>query len=120
MAALRNWVLGCAAIALMGNAPLQAQEARPAALAAPSRPTGPNRIFQPAEVVTTGSVTIGGKPIAYQAVAGTLVVHGPGWDDLGADIVGGVPEPSSFLLAGLAGLGLLAFRRSRVRSERRT
>ncbi|MFO0897403.1 MAG: PEP-CTERM sorting domain-containing protein [Pirellulales bacterium] len=46
--------------------------------------------------------------------------HGPGWDDLGADIVGGVPEPSSFLLAGLAGLGLLAFRRSRVRSERRT
>lgn len=93
MAALRNWVLGCAAIALMGNAPLQAQEARPAALAAPSRPTGPNRIFQPAEVVTTGSVTIGGKPIAYQAVAGTLVVHGPGWDDVAWREQAAVPSP---------------------------
>ncbi len=30
---------------------------------------------------TDGSVTIGGKPIAYQAVAGTLVVHPKGWDD---------------------------------------
>ena len=28
-----------------------------------------------------GSVTIGGKPVAYQAVAGTLVVHPKGWDD---------------------------------------
>jgi len=38
-------------------------------------------LFQPQEVTTSGSVTIGGKPIAYDAVAGTLVIHGPGWDD---------------------------------------
>ena len=43
---------------------------------------GPNRIFQPAEVTSTGTVTIGGKPVAYQAVAGTLVVHPDGWDDV--------------------------------------
>jgi hypothetical protein len=29
-------------------------------------------------VTSTGSVTIGGKAVNYQAVAGTLVVHGPG------------------------------------------
>ena len=43
---------------------------------------GPNRIFQPAEVTSTGTVTIDGKPVAYQAVAGTLVVHPDGWDDV--------------------------------------
>ena len=46
----------------------------------PVKPTGPNRIFQASEVTSTGSVTIGGKAVSYQAVAGTLVVHGPGWD----------------------------------------
>ncbi len=30
---------------------------------------------------STGSVTVGGKPIAYQAVVGTLVVHPKGWED---------------------------------------
>ncbi len=32
-------------------------------------------------VTTDGAVTVGGAPIAYQAVAGTLVVHPKGWDD---------------------------------------
>ena len=48
---------------------------------ADARP-GPNRIFQPTEVTSTGSVMIGGKALAYQAVAGTLVVHPDGWDDV--------------------------------------
>ena len=30
---------------------------------------------------TTGSVTVGGRAIDYQAVAGTLTVHAKGWDD---------------------------------------
>jgi carboxypeptidase C (cathepsin A) len=38
--------------------------------------------FQPEEVTTTGSLTAGGQRIAYHAVAGTLVVHAKGWDDV--------------------------------------
>ncbi len=37
--------------------------------------------FRPETRTSDGSVTIGGRPIAYQAVAGTLVVHPKGWDD---------------------------------------
>lgn len=43
---------------------------------------GPNRIFQPSEVTSTGTVTVAGKSIAYQATAGTLIVHPAGWDDV--------------------------------------
>ena len=38
--------------------------------------------FAPEEHVTSGSVTIGGRKIEYQAIAGTLVVHPKGWDDV--------------------------------------
>ena len=38
--------------------------------------------FLPEEVTTPGSVTVGGQRIAYHAVAGTLVVHAKGWDDV--------------------------------------
>ncbi len=38
-------------------------------------------IFQPESVVTEGQVTVEGRPIAYRAIAGTLVVHPKGWDD---------------------------------------
>ena len=41
-------------------------------------------LFKPTEVRSTGSVTVGGKRIAYQAVAGTLVVHSKGWEDTDA------------------------------------
>jgi carboxypeptidase C (cathepsin A) len=44
--------------------------------AAPSKP-----IFVTHETRSRGSVTVGGKRIAYQAVAGTLIVHGKDWDD---------------------------------------
>ncbi len=37
--------------------------------------------FKPEARSSDGSVTVGGKPIAYQAVAGTLVIHPKGWDD---------------------------------------
>ncbi len=46
-----------------------------AASAAPAR-------FQPDEVRSTGSVSVGGVRIPYQAVAGTLVVHPKGWEDV--------------------------------------
>ena len=37
--------------------------------------------FKPESITSTGTVTVGGSPIEYQAVAGTLVVHPKGWDD---------------------------------------
>jgi carboxypeptidase C (cathepsin A) len=57
--------------------------------------------FEPfkAEAVTSNSsVTIGGKTLAYQAIAGTLIVHPKGWDDVphdpAADKPGTPPDPA--------------------------
>jgi carboxypeptidase C (cathepsin A) len=47
--------------------------------------------FQPEEKQSEGSVTIGGKRIDYQALAGTEVVHPKGWDDA-AEIAKAPPE----------------------------
>ena len=41
--------------------------------------------FKVEAVTTSGSVTIGGRAIAYQAIAGTLIVHPKGWDDVPRD-----------------------------------
>ena len=46
------------------------------------RPT--RAFFQPSEVRSTGAVTIGGTPIAYDAIAGTLVIHAKDWEDTDA------------------------------------
>src|SRR5205823_129482 len=37
--------------------------------------------FKPESITSTGTVTVEGSPIEYQAIAGTLVVHPKGWDD---------------------------------------
>ena len=69
--------------ALLAQTPAPGTEgtpAKPAAAAeAPSVPAKP--VFTPNEQKSRGSVTIGGRKIAYQAVAGTLVIHGKDWDD---------------------------------------
>ncbi len=41
--------------------------------------------FKPESVSSTGTVTIDGHAISYQAIAGTLVVHPKGWDDVPHD-----------------------------------
>ena len=54
------------------------------------------RKFEPfkAEAVTTsGSVTIGGHALTYQAIAGTLIVHPKGWDDVARDPSEKPPAP---------------------------
>ena len=68
--------------ALMSQVPAPAAEAaaKPAEAAAEA-PAPAKPIFTPSETRSRGSVTIGGKKIAYQAVAGTLVIHGKDWDD---------------------------------------
>jgi carboxypeptidase C (cathepsin A) len=40
--------------------------------------------FHPGEVRSTGTVNVGGEPIAYDAIAGTLVVHAKDWEDTDA------------------------------------
>jgi carboxypeptidase C (cathepsin A) len=44
--------------------------------------TSNSKYFTPEAVTNTGSVTIGGHSLGYQSVAGTLVVHPKGWDDV--------------------------------------
>jgi len=41
--------------------------------------------FKPEAITSNGSVTIDGRTISYQAVAGTLVVHPKDWDDVPRD-----------------------------------
>jgi carboxypeptidase C (cathepsin A) len=82
--------LGSIALALLARPDVAADESKaPEAV----KPTGPNRIFQPSEVASTGAVTIGGKAVAYRAIAGTLVVHGLGWDDVAWREAAAAPSP---------------------------
>ena len=39
-------------------------------------------LFQPTSSITDGSVNVEGRRIDYRAVAGTIVVHPKGWDDV--------------------------------------
>jgi carboxypeptidase C (cathepsin A) len=41
--------------------------------------------FRAESITTSGSVTIAGRAINYQAIAGTLIVHPKGWDDVPRD-----------------------------------
>ncbi|MGN6155625.1 MAG: S10 family peptidase [Sphingomicrobium sp.] len=66
--------------------------------------------FKPNEVRSTGTVIVGGQPINYDSVAGTLVVHAKDWSDTDAieadadksddkDKSGPKPEASMFYTA---------------------
>ena len=73
---------------------ISAQAAEPPKPAPPSseaqKPTGttssPDQgvLFHPETSESEGEVAVEGKPIAYKAVAGTIVVHPKGWDDAAA------------------------------------
>jgi carboxypeptidase C (cathepsin A) len=72
--------------ALLAPVPAPAAEAQPAprteaqpAAAESSAPAKP--IFTTSEQRSRGSVTVGGRRLAYQAVAGTLIVHAKDWQD---------------------------------------
>ena len=53
----------------------------PTATPTPAATAAPTPHFKPESSSTSGSVTVEGSHIDYQAVAGTLVVHPKGWDD---------------------------------------
>jgi len=79
----------CLAAVLVSGAPVSMA----AATGAPQTPreahSGLLEPFKPEAAVSTGTVTIDGKAIAYQAVAGTLIVHPRGWDDVPGDFAAG-------------------------------
>jgi len=55
-----------------------------AAAAKPDATPPVREFFHRSETRSTGSLTIGGQAIAYDAVAGTLVVHAKDWEDTDA------------------------------------
>jgi carboxypeptidase C (cathepsin A) len=60
--------------------------AEPAQSPAPEKPE-PHRFepFKPESTPSNGSVTVDGKNISYQAIAGTFVIHPKDWDDVPRD-----------------------------------
>jgi carboxypeptidase C (cathepsin A) len=51
--------------------------------------------FKTESVTSNGTVTVGGQSIAYQAVAGTLIVHPKDWDDVPRDPKADRPGPAA-------------------------
>ncbi len=88
---MRKFIFWFAALAIaIPTLPLVAaaqskEAAASAAAAAPAAtPANPDE-FKVEQQKTTGSVTVEGKVINYDAIAGTLVVHPQGWDDVPQD-----------------------------------
>ncbi len=79
-------LLAASALALVSaaahatDAKTKPDEAKSAASAPPPTADG---LFAPTSSTTEGTVQVDGQTIAYQAVAGTLVVHPKGWQDTG-------------------------------------
>jgi carboxypeptidase C (cathepsin A) len=82
-AALGLLVVGCAPAA-MAQGPAKDARDKPESKAEQSPDPKLPHHFAPEESVTAGSVTAGGRRVDYRAVAGTLVVHAKGWDDVSA------------------------------------
>ncbi|HXL99500.1 MAG TPA: hypothetical protein VN932_06165 [Rhizomicrobium sp.] len=57
-------------------------------------PAAAGLYFKPEESTTTGSVTVEGNAVSYQAVAGTLVIHGKDWDDVTQNNVDPADKPA--------------------------
>jgi len=78
------------AVAWMLATPLMAAQAAPnppdtSAPVAEKAEGHPFEPFKPESVASSGTVTVDGHAISYQAIAGTLVVHPKGWDDVPHD-----------------------------------
>jgi len=77
---LLGTLFACAPLAEAAPPPNDAHDVKPAADKSPD-PILPHH-FLPEEVTSTGQVTMAGQRVGYRAVAGTLVVHAKGWDDV--------------------------------------
>ena len=73
----------------------------------PSAAASASSLFTPRAVKSYGTVTVNGRKIAYEAVAGTLIVHPSHWDDAATPATGkhalgmpdGPPVASMFYVA---------------------
>jgi carboxypeptidase C (cathepsin A) len=75
----------------------------PAADKSPPKPEPKPEAFKPEQVSSRGSVSVGGRRIDYEAVAGTLVVHPKEWDDVAQNAdKEASPEASMFYVAYFA------------------
>jgi len=82
-------LVAMALLASAGSAavPQRSKAKPPAKTAAATKPdAGPpvREFFHASEVRSTGTLTVAGQPIAYDAVAGTLVIHPKDWEDTDA------------------------------------
>src|SRR3954471_15560672 len=84
---MNRFVLSTCLVAL-SSASLAAAAAPP-----PGDEPEPHRFepFKPESITSNSSVTIDGKSISYQAVAGTFVIHPKDWDDVPRDPAGDKP-----------------------------
>ncbi|MCC6920406.1 MAG: peptidase S10 [Alphaproteobacteria bacterium] len=76
----KRYLTFCAVLPLLGATALAGGEAPKPAQESAAAVT--DRHFTAEEVRTSGSVTINGARLDYQAIAGTLVVHPRDWDDV--------------------------------------
>jgi carboxypeptidase C (cathepsin A) len=100
-------VVRLVAASLLSTAALAAPPKVAAAKRPPESAAAPASVFTPRAVSSTGTVTVEGHRIVYEAVAGTLIVHPKGWDDAAKpvgpkDAIGaadGPPVASMFYVA---------------------
>src|SRR5208282_2715371 len=80
---MRRQIFWIAVLALTASArPLLAADAPPKDKDKDEAAAAKVEKFKPEVQASTGTVTVEGKTIAYQAYAGTLVVHTKDWDDV--------------------------------------
>ena len=102
-----NKMVPLIAALFVSAAALAAPPKAPPSETPPGAAAGPASAFGPRAVRSTGTVTVEGHKIAYDAIAGTLIVHPKGWDDAATsegakDAVGtadGPPVASMFYVA---------------------
>src|SRR5690242_12512195 len=95
---MKRYVLGACVMGLSWVPWVAAAPPPPGAPGSPPSPADkpePHRFepFKPEAVSSNGSVTVDGKSITYQAIAGTLVVHPKDWDDVPRDPATDKPGP---------------------------
>ena len=83
----RGAVVAAAVFALMVSASAGAAPPAPSASEPDAAKPESHRFepFKPEAVTSNGTVTVDGHAITYQAIAGTLVIHPKGWDDVPRD-----------------------------------
>ena len=96
-----------AALSLTAAAAAFAAPEKPAPAKDPPEAAAPASVFTPRTVKSTGTVSVEGRKIDYDAMAGRIIVHAKGWDDAtkpkgGNDAIGtadGPPVASMFYVA---------------------